>query len=102
MTANLGGTTGLGWQNKISHSEVKQMSSIDKPRRILRWTEVASRIPFSKSHAYALQAQGKFPKPVKLVEGGRGAGYWEHEIEAYLEQRYQATINREISKNGQS
>ena len=79
--------TRLGWQNKISHSEVKQMTSIDKPRQILRWTEVASRIPFSKSHAYALQAQGKFPKPVKLVEGGRAAGWLESDIDSFIEGR---------------
>lgn len=63
------------------------MTSIDKPRRILRWTEVASRIPFSKSHAYALQAQGKFPKPVKLVEGGRAVGWLETDVDRFIEDR---------------
>ena len=29
---------------------------------ILRWPEVAKRVPLSRSHAHALAAQGKFPK----------------------------------------
>ena len=59
--------------------------------RILRWNQVAELIPFSRSHAYALQSKGKFPKAVKLIEGGRGAGYWEHEIDEWLKSRLEAT-----------
>lgn len=47
------------------------------PLRILRWPEVSKRIPFSKSYAYALQARGLFPKPIKLIKGGRASGYLE-------------------------
>ena len=36
--------------------------------RFLRWPEVQHRVGFSKSYAYALQAKGKFPKPIKLIE----------------------------------
>jgi prophage regulatory protein len=57
------------------------------PIRILRWPEVARRIPFSKSYAYALQARGLFPKPIKLIEGGRASGYIESEIEEYVKNR---------------
>tara|TARA_Y100000992_G_scaffold142282_1_gene94422 strand:+ start:609 stop:881 length:273 start_codon:yes stop_codon:yes gene_type:complete len=57
------------------------------PIRILRWPEVARRIPFSKSYAYALQAKGLFPKPIKLIEGGRAAGYIESEIDEYVRAR---------------
>ena len=64
---------------------------MSKPNRILRWKQVADRIPFSKSYAYALQAKGQFPKAVKLIEGGRGAGYWEHEIDEWLNARLKAT-----------
>ena len=67
------------------------MSIPTKPNRILRWKQVEDRIPFSKSHAYALQAKGQFPKAVKLIEGGRGAGYWEHEIDEWLNARLKAT-----------
>ena len=63
------------------------LSEITKPVRILRWPEVESRVGFSKSHAYALQKKGKFPKPIKLIEGGRAAGYIESEIDQYIEVR---------------
>jgi len=67
---------------------VKNTSSEhNKSIRILRWPEVQSRVGFSKSYAYALQAKGKFPKPIKLIEGGRANGYIEAEIDAYIEKR---------------
>ena len=47
--------------------------------------------PFSRSYIYNLISQGRFPAQVKLVEGGRGAGWWEHEIRAYIESRHQDT-----------
>lgn len=56
----------------------------DKPRTLLRWSEVCLRIPISRSHAHALVAQGKFPRPVKLVAGGRSSGWFEDEIDEYI------------------
>ncbi len=52
---------------------------------ILRWPEVAQRVPISRSHAHALAAQGKFPKPIKL--GPRASGWLESEINAWIAQR---------------
>ena len=63
-------------------------SAIDlTPIRILRWPEVYKRIPFSKSYAYALQARGLFPKPIKLIKGGRASGYLESEIDDWINNR---------------
>ena len=59
--------------------------------RLLRWPEVQSRVGFSKSYAYALQAKGLFPKPIKLIEGGRAAGYIESEIDEYIASRIDAS-----------
>ncbi|MDA9918916.1 AlpA family phage regulatory protein [Porticoccaceae bacterium] len=59
--------------------------------RLLRWRQVSQLIPFSKSHAYALVSQGKFPAPVKIIEGGKGCGWWEHEVCEWLDKRYQET-----------
>jgi prophage regulatory protein len=59
--------------------------------RFLRWPEVQHRVGFSKSYAYALQAKGKFPKPIKLIEGGRAAGYIESEINEYIASRIDAS-----------
>ena len=58
-----------------------------KPIRILRWPEVQSRVGFSKSYAYALQSKGLFPKPIRLIEGGRAMGYIESEVDHYIETR---------------
>jgi prophage regulatory protein len=52
---------------------------------VLRWPEVAKIIPISRSHAHALAAQGKFPKPIKL--GPRASGWLESEINAWLAER---------------
>ena len=52
---------------------------------VLRWPEVARVVPISRSHAHALAAQGKFPKPIKL--GARASGWLESEIDAWLAQR---------------
>ena len=63
----------------------------NKPMRILRFKDVQKLIPLSRSHIYNLISNGRFPAPVKLVAGGRGAGWWEHEIYEYLERRYLAS-----------
>ena len=57
------------------------------PRRIMRFKDVQKEIPFSRSYIYNLMSQGRFPKSVKLIKGGRGAGWWEHEIREYLDGR---------------
>ena len=57
-------------------------------KRILRFKDVQKIIPLSRSHIYNLISNKRFPAPVKLVAGGRGAGWWEHEIYEYLDGRY--------------
>ena len=57
-------------------------------KRILRFKDVQKLIPFSRSYIYNLISQGRFPAQIKLIEGGRGAGWWEHEIQDYINQRY--------------
>ena len=64
---------------------------ITTTKRILRFKDVQKLIPFSRSYIYNLISQDRFPSPVKLIEGGRGAGWWEHEIRAYVESRHQDT-----------
>ena len=67
------------------------MQDINEIPRLLRWKQVQELIPFSRSYIYNLISQDRFPSPVKLIEGGRGAGWWEHEIRAYIESRHQDT-----------
>jgi prophage regulatory protein len=56
--------------------------------RLLRIKQVTDIIPLSRSHIYALIADGRFPTPVPLIAGGRGVGWWAHEIYAFAQQRY--------------
>lgn len=44
-------------------------------------------IPFSREHLRRLEAEGKFPKRVRLAEGGDYYGYVEKEIDDYLAAR---------------
>ena len=67
------------------------MQDINEIPRLLRWKQVQELIPFSRSYIYNLISQGRFPPAVKIIEGGRGAGWWEHEIRAYVESRHQDT-----------
>lgn len=53
--------------------------------RILRWPEVQVRIGLSRSHAHALAAKGKFPKPIKISP--RASGWLESEINAFVAER---------------
>ncbi len=52
---------------------------------VLRWPEVAKIVPISRSHAHALAAQGKFPKPIKL--GPRASGWLLSEIRTWMAER---------------
>jgi prophage regulatory protein len=61
---------------------------------VLRWPEVAKIVPISRSHAHALAAQGKFPKPIKL--GPRASGWLEREIIAWLAQRVAESRGGEV------
>jgi len=67
------------------------MENTNQPKRILRFKQVQEVIPFSRSYVYNLISKGKFPKPIKLIAGGRGAGWWSDEIDEYLKQRYKDT-----------
>ena len=44
-------------------------------------------IPFSREHLRRLEARGKFPKRVRLAEGGVHYAYLEKEIDEYLAAR---------------
>ena len=54
---------------------------------LLRWNDVRPLVGIYRSHAHQLIAQGKFPAPIKLVEGGRASAWPESSIRAWIEQR---------------
>ena len=57
--------------------------------RILRRPEVERVTGLSRTSIYALIAQGRFPRPVKL--GRQAVGWRESEIAAWIESRPAAT-----------
>ena len=60
------------------------MQDINEIPRLLRWKQVQELIPFSRSYIYNLISKGRFPSTVKLIEGGRGAGWWASDINDYM------------------
>ena len=60
------------------------MNNLNSTPRILRWKQVASIIPWSRSYAYDLMNQGLFPKPRKLIAGGQAVGWLDSDIDAYM------------------
>ena len=58
--------------------------------KIIRINGVLERVPWGKSTIYQKIAEGKFPKPVSLGDGGRAVGWLESEIDEYVEARIAA------------
>ena len=54
-------------------------------------------IPFSREHLRRLEAGGRFPKRVRLTEGGDYYGYIEKEIDEYLAARAAARDGAEVA-----
>ena len=55
------------------------------PRRILRLPEVEAKVGLGHDTIYRGAREGWFPKPLKLTE--RSSGWFEHEIDEWLEKR---------------
>jgi len=58
--------------------------------RLLRWPDVQLMTGICRSHAHQLALKDKFPRPIKLVEGGRASAWLEAEIRAWIDQRVNA------------
>jgi len=57
---------------------------------LIGFAEVRAIVPLSKSRLYALMREGKFPRPIKLGDGGHRSCWIKHEILAYLAERIAA------------
>lgn len=55
--------------------------------RIVRRADVRERLGIGASTLSAMIAAGKFPKPFPIFLGGRAVGWFEHEIDSWLQQR---------------
>ncbi|UHQ19405.1 AlpA family transcriptional regulator [Lysobacter sp. KIS68-7] len=55
------------------------------PATILKLPQVTQRTSLSRSHVYALIAEGAFPKQVRL--GSRAVGWLESEVDSFIAAR---------------
>lgn len=53
-------------------------------RRFMRAKEVVAVTGVGRSTIHAWVAEGKFPAPVKLREGGRASGWYEDEVNEFI------------------
>ena len=58
-----------------------------KSNRILRMRETSQIVNYRPSTIYGLISQGKFPKPTKIIPGGRATGWSEAQIYKWIEER---------------
>lgn len=65
----------------------KPLSPSVNKGRILRMRQLLEKLPLSESRIHALIQSEQFPKPFKLIEGGRAIGWYESDVDAFLEQR---------------
>ena len=61
--------------------------SMQENHRIIRMGELTKKVGYAPSTIYFLITKDKFPKPFKLIEGGRASGWLESTIDAYLEKQ---------------
>lgn len=83
---------------------ITSSKTIDQPDRtspvtyrLLRWTDVQPLVGICRSHAHQLAAKGLFPKPIKLVPGGRASAWSEREIQEWINLRLHETNNPNIA-----
>ena len=55
--------------------------------RILRMKDLPRKVGFQPSTLYELIAAGRFPRPFKLVPGGRASGWLESAVDAWVDAR---------------
>ena len=64
---------------------------MSSPYSVIKMKELVGVVGLSRSYMYALQARGEFPRPIRLVKGGRATGYLRSEIDDWLKGRIDAT-----------
>jgi len=75
--------------NNIRSSANPEPDKTLRPDRLLRWNQVQSIVGICRSHAHQLAAKTppQFPRPRKLVPGGRASAWVESEINAWVQLR---------------
>jgi predicted DNA-binding transcriptional regulator AlpA len=66
-------------------SKKREVTKSNRKRRIIRMRQLREKYPLSQSAIYAKISQGLFPAPFTLSAGGRARGWFEDEIDDFLE-----------------
>lgn len=64
---------------------------------ILRLPAVKLKTQLSRSSIYRLEAQGQFPKRVRLCPGGAATGWYENEVDEWLASRPRVADQKEVA-----
>lgn len=67
---------------------------------ILRMSDLKTRVRLSPSHIYFLISEGLFPRPFRLVPGGRASGWRLSAVNAWLLDRENDVTTGGRSKTG--
>lgn len=58
---------------------------------VIRHAGVCKKLDISASKLFSMIAAGHFPRPFKLVPGGRAVGWLLADVDAYIQQRAKST-----------
>jgi prophage regulatory protein len=77
------------FKQRVSTMKTQPTDDAEKPRllRMVRLSELPDFVGLHRSQIFALIADGEFPKPVKLSDGGRANGWLEHELIDWQQKR---------------
>ena len=64
--------------------------------QVLRHAEVKKRLKVSSAKLFDMVAKGQFPKPFKIVPGGRAVGWLESDVDEWVLDR-KATLTQEAA-----
>lgn len=65
----------------------QQIEPVAKSLRVIRYQELYSKIGLGRTQIWRLEKDGEFPKSIPL--GRNSKGWFEHEVDAWLESRRQ-------------
>lgn len=77
-----------------------EMQGNNGSSRVLRMDDACSKTGLCASTIYDLITRGVFPKPFRLVPGGRAVGWYESDLDNYLAQRKRASEEASQYSNG--
>lgn len=74
-------------EETLNHQLARDEDRWYTDERLLRIREVMRLTGLSKSHLYALAAEGRFPRSVPLVPGGSARAWILGEVRSWIQQR---------------